>query len=303
MRSSLFLLLIMILIGAGLFIQKKMNVWHKFVITPEQVKANEILLKKSKVNGDPLHDFPIPAILHQTWKRKDNIPEEWADVSRHCQKLHSEYTYYLWTDELAREFIAKEYPDFLLTFDTYPHPVQRADALRYFVIYHYGGIYLDMDVGCAKGRNLDPLRVYENAVIIPKTSLGFSNDVLMATPRHAFMKQLIEALPSSAFDTSFSPYFSVLASTGPLFLTFQYYFFPDKALVHTLPGILYSERIKDVSFFSHIRGSSWHEGDAQVILILYDWLYPILLLLMMISFIMIARSSFRGSARNRRLGQ
>lgn len=37
------------------------------------------------------------------------------------------------------------YPWFLETFDSYPYPIQRADAIRYFVLHHFGGIYIDLD--------------------------------------------------------------------------------------------------------------------------------------------------------------
>ena len=46
----------------------------------------------------------------------------------------------LWTDASSREFIANEYPWFLDTFDGYTYPIQRADAIRYFVLHHYGGV-------------------------------------------------------------------------------------------------------------------------------------------------------------------
>lgn len=48
----------------------------------------------------------------------------------------------------SRDFIAKEYPWFLETFDNYPHNIQRADAIRYFVLAHYGGTYIDLDDVC-----------------------------------------------------------------------------------------------------------------------------------------------------------
>lgn len=38
-----------------------------------------------------------------------------------------------------------EYPWFLETFDTYRFPIQRADAIRYFILAHYGGVYIDLD--------------------------------------------------------------------------------------------------------------------------------------------------------------
>lgn len=37
------------------------------------------------------------------------------------------------------------YPWFLNTYDGYRFPVQRVDSLRYFLMLHFGGIYLDLD--------------------------------------------------------------------------------------------------------------------------------------------------------------
>ena len=51
----------------------------------------------------------------------------------------------LWTDEASHEFIRTEYPWFLETFEKYPYAIQRADTIRYFVLAHFGGTYLDLD--------------------------------------------------------------------------------------------------------------------------------------------------------------
>lgn len=67
----------------------------------------------------------------------------YARNSRRCWKQAN--TSQLWTDKKAREFIANEYPWFLETFDGYPYPIQRADTIRYFVLHHFGGIYIDLD--------------------------------------------------------------------------------------------------------------------------------------------------------------
>ena len=54
----------------------------------------------------------------------------------------------MWTDEKSLAFIAAEYPWFLDTFVGYSQPIQRADAIRYFVLAHFGGIYIDLDDVC-----------------------------------------------------------------------------------------------------------------------------------------------------------
>lgn len=61
----------------------------------------------------------------------------------------------LWTNEKSREFIAAEYPWFLETFDGYKYPIQRADSIRYFILAHYGGTYIDLDDVCIFSLALD----------------------------------------------------------------------------------------------------------------------------------------------------
>ena len=51
----------------------------------------------------------------------------------------------VWSEKESRDFIEKEYPWVLRTYDGYRYPVQRVDALRYFLMLHYGGIYIDLD--------------------------------------------------------------------------------------------------------------------------------------------------------------
>ena len=46
---------------------------------------------------------------------------------------------------MARDFVAENYSWFLDTFDNYDQPIQRADAIRYFILVHYGGVYIDLD--------------------------------------------------------------------------------------------------------------------------------------------------------------
>ena len=72
----------------------------------------------------------IPKIIHQTWK-DENIPQEWQNAQESCRALHPDYEYKLWTDASSREFIAKEHPNLLKTWDSYPYVIQRADIIRF----------------------------------------------------------------------------------------------------------------------------------------------------------------------------
>jgi len=59
---------------------------------------------------------------------------------------------------MSRDFIETEYPWFLHTYDHYRYPVQRVDAVRYFLMLHYGGIYMDFDNVCGP-RPLQPFQI------------------------------------------------------------------------------------------------------------------------------------------------
>ncbi|KAH8118313.1 hypothetical protein DFH11DRAFT_1723237 [Phellopilus nigrolimitatus] len=231
-------------------------------------------------NATALGEFErIPRIIHQTWK-SETLPDRWKSVSQECRDMMPDYEYRLWTDADSREFIAKEYNWFLGTFDAYTYPIQRADAIRYFVLYHFGGVYLDLDVGCR--RRLDRLLVHP--VILPKTiPVGVSNDLMFSEKGHPFMAQTIHNLVT--FDHSWVlNYPTVMFSTGPMFLSAQYGIWTSSHVptlempggeVRILPKALYGKNAKPGeaphSFFSHFYGSSWHADDAAFIGFLGKW--------------------------------
>jgi mannosyltransferase OCH1-like enzyme len=106
----------------------------------------------------------IPAIIHQSYKHDDisALPVAWQYAHESCKNMHPKYQIILWTDERVREFISTNYPHHLRNFDSYPYDIQRVDAARYFILYHYGGIYLDLDIECRKP--LDAIRRHFGAV-------------------------------------------------------------------------------------------------------------------------------------------
>ncbi|CAD6646231.1 XXYS1_4_G0021250.mRNA.1.CDS.1 [Saccharomyces cerevisiae] len=204
----------------------------------------------------------IPKIIHQTYKTED-IPEHWKEGRQNCLDLHPDYKYILWTDEMAYEFIKEEYPWFLDTFENYKYPIERADAIRYFILSHYGGVYIDLDDGCE--RKLDPLLAFP--AFLRKTSpLGVSNDVMGSVPRHPFFLKALKSLKH--YDKYwFIPYMTIMGSTGPLFLSviwkqYKRWGIPKNGTVRILQPAYY--KMHTYSFFSITKGSSWHLDDAKL---------------------------------------
>lgn len=203
----------------------------------------------------------IPKIIHQTYKT-EQIPETWKPGQQACVDLHPDYQYILWTDEMARDFIAEKYPWFLKTWDAYPYPIQRADAIRYFALAHYGGVYIDLDDGCL--RRLDPL-LTAPAFVRETLPTGISNDVMGAVPGHVFFVKVLENLKRYQRNW-FVPYITIMFSTGPLFLSVMLMQYkrngvPEAGKVRVvLPG---DYKASADSFFSIAPGSSWHLDDAK----------------------------------------
>jgi hypothetical protein len=164
------------------------------------------------IDGKP----PVfPKVVHQQWKT-DKIPEgSTQEMWRGLWKQHfpePEYTYMLWTDETQRELIKNHFPFFLDTYDNYRFNIQRADAVRYFILYMYGGIYADLDY--------EPLTNFYD--YLPKDRVAlvespyqyneYLQNSLMSSPLHdPFWNHTFAVLMKDAS----AP---VLSSTGPVFL-------------------------------------------------------------------------------------
>lgn len=205
----------------------------------------------------------IPKIIHQTYKTTE-IPDVWKAGQQACVDLHPDYQYILWTDEMAREFIAEEYPWFLSTWDLYPYPIQRADAIRYFALVHFGGVYIDLDDGCE--RRLDPLLTVP-AFVRKTIPTGVSNDVMGAVPRHPFFLKVLDSLKPYKKNW-LVPYITIMYSTGPLFLSviwkqYKRWGVPEAGKVRILMPKDY--KTHSYSFFAIAPGSSWHLDDAKFV--------------------------------------
>lgn len=210
----------------------------------------------------------IPKIIHQTYINA-STPERWRPAQESCLELHPDYEYKFWSDEDSHTFIQKEYPWFLETFEQYAHNIQRADTIRYFVLAHYGGVYIDLDNGCR--RRLDPLLSFPAWVHLTSPT-GISNDGMGATPRHPFFLYVIDQL--QAYNRQWGlPYITIMSSTGPLFLSVIWKRYMQ---LHWKEGMDWKGRVRvltpreyyqhDTSFFDlHYGGSSWHGNDAKFI--------------------------------------
>lgn len=90
--------------------------------------------------SSPRKSQMVPYVLHHIRLGSSPAKAEWIDARNACLALHPGWEAMAWTDENSRGFVAEKYPELLSMWDGYKFPIQRVDALRYMVLYHYGGM-------------------------------------------------------------------------------------------------------------------------------------------------------------------
>jgi len=154
-------------------------------------------------------------IIHQTWKREE-IPAEYQLYVDSIKQYNPDYEYRLWTDAQNRQLIVSCFPWFLSTYDSYNHPIERADAIRYFILYKYGGVYIDLDM-----QALQPIGpLFEDAECFFSVEAGpaienkvVSNAFMAAPENHKLFETLIHHLAEvKGRDITFQ---DVFENTGP----------------------------------------------------------------------------------------
>lgn len=148
----------------------------------------------------------IPHRIFQTWKSKNIVREDFIKWQMSWKRYHPSFRYVLWDDDDNRRFIATHYGWFLETYDRYDQNIKRADVIRYFYLYHYGGIYADIDFEALKSQI--PLMTTSASVILGRLpDIGGSsryhewyrannipNALMMSQPRTAFWLSVFDLL-------------------------------------------------------------------------------------------------------------
>ena len=208
-----------------------------FVITVEQAIDGEFKYLNLPVTKEELEQLPplypvstetfpsegvvkMEKRIHQTWMGT-KVSYKVSSWIKSWLVYHPDYEYYLWTDESARQLIQERYPKFLHTYDNYYANIQRADSLRYIILYEFGGIYADLDMESLK--SLEPImrkyscflaqEPYEHPMLQGNFKHLAINAFMACSKGHPFMKLAVDSLEL------YSHMWMVVDSGGPHFLT------------------------------------------------------------------------------------
>jgi inositol phosphorylceramide mannosyltransferase catalytic subunit len=222
-----------------------------------------------------------------------NPPADWLAARNSCVTMHASWPeHYFWTDENADSFFEEYYPWFVDTWNSYPSIVQRADALRYFVLHKFGGVFLDMDLFCRNPMDslishLESVTPHQHRpaqggmyilaesghphmLLAPKANpVGVSNGFIIASRGHPLLSQMITFLPRFNLNFIFS-YATVMFSTGCMYISSHMQLYTrrrwGKNTVLVLDGVenMLNGNV-DTPLFRHLGTSSWHSSDAKFI--------------------------------------
>lgn len=130
--------------------------------------------------------------IHQIWVGDKRIPNHVKNYMDRVKNHHVDFNYYFWNDDNLPEL-----PENLKKiYDSYQQPVLKADLLRMYVVYTYGGTYLDAD--------LIPARGLDSHVILHKEYDGFivyddsyqmsalSNTIFGFKKNHPLLKYMLD---------------------------------------------------------------------------------------------------------------
>ncbi|KID95344.1 Glycosyltransferase, DXD sugar-binding motif protein, partial [Metarhizium majus ARSEF 297] len=217
-----------------------------------------------QVSAEPYEDV-VPPILHHIalgdnegrWKGR------WGEAVQSCLDIHPGWESHIWTDDKASEFVSEKFPELRELWDNYHYPVERIDALRYMLLYAYGGVILDMDLKCK--RALGPLRRF--SFVAPEAHpTGFSIGFMMASKGNAFVGDIVRNLTVYNKEWLGLPYATVMFSTGCHFASVIHVYESNRTDLKILPGPLHSLNGRvSTPIFDHLGSSSWHSYDAKLI--------------------------------------
>lgn len=156
----------------------------------------------------------IPKIIHQIWIGPNPFPKKAHTWKKTWQELHPEWEYKLWTniDVKNLDLKNKKYFDEAINWG------EKADILRYEILYQFGGVYVDVDFESLKP--LDWLHhscdFYAGIHAIPllfKKKLRINNGIIAARPNHPILKRAIARIKN------FRTQPKVSKRTGPEFFS------------------------------------------------------------------------------------
>lgn len=207
-----------------------------------------------------LTDSILPLRIHQIYYNINNadLSPELKQAQQSWLILNKQFNYTLWNETMVEELLHDEYPYLEDLYYSYDRWIHKIDVAKYIILHQYGGIYADLDIECIQ----DMFETYKSfpadtgIVMYYTKPFGVATDFLIAKPKHPFMSAVIRGLKSS-YRWYILPYFTVMLSTGPTYLSARFWSFSSRYDMIVLEDTR--------AYITHRTGGSWHEADTTIL--------------------------------------
>ena len=165
MQAKLIFILLLLLYGASIKpVANDKNLWVDFDISMEKgsylytkkykklQKKNDLSILKELYEKNNLSKVKpsakpkIPKIIHQIWVGPNPQPAMLQKLAQTWKKKHPDWKYMFWTDQEVKNITLVNRELYDRTHDYR----EKADLLRYELLYQIGGVYVDLDFECLK---------------------------------------------------------------------------------------------------------------------------------------------------------
>lgn len=155
-------------------------------------------------------------MCHQLWESNVVGPVPLKDAQSSVMQLCEDmkWDYQLWTESKWMDLLDENYPFLKSTYAKIPTMIQKAHMAKYLIMYHHGGMVLDMDV--TPTHELRAWMTENRELIIAKEPHGYAHTVMLARSKHPFFKALLHNIvkfqPTNV--TKVFRHYDILSRTG-----------------------------------------------------------------------------------------
>lgn len=228
----------------------------------------------------------IPKKIHQIWLG-GTPPDYLWQFQKTWQRLHPDWEYKLWRDEDVKNMTIHNQE----LFDAAINYGQKADILRYHILYEIGGLYVDCDFRCLQKFDILHHCYDFYSGLSNCGDVEIANGLIGVRPHHPILKHCIDTLAQSKDllkgiskdDPNYmkKAFGAVISQTGPGFFSKCFieiapqtedtvivfpcsFFYPLPNTARNLNGTQSEQFIKPESFAIHYWACSWMRPGAFI---------------------------------------
>lgn len=132
--------------------------------------------------------------IHQIWVGGSRIPIHVKEYMDEVKNHHKHFNYHLWTDDNLPQLPS----NLMEIYESYNEPAIKADLLRMYVVYEFGGLYLDADFKVIGGITPDVLPIERcDGILVYNGSYHLSalaNSIFAFKKGHPLLKFMMDKI-------------------------------------------------------------------------------------------------------------